>query len=116
MNGWKTEKVFKEPAEVQASIAVNNKDLEHIYEKHIIAELYRKLMTDFIKTDKLDVVKTQDPYYPFNQTIFKAKVKFVPDEFKYASVYENSYEVDGVKFTKEQIEQALYEQFPEYFI
>jgi len=116
-NGWKSIREIKSPIDITARVELS--DIELLYNKNydkklaIVDALYKNLMKEFVSN--FDIPITEHKNFT-RSSVYEAKVRFVPLDVKYSEIFVNKYIVDGVEFSKEQIEQAIKEQFPEYFI
>ena len=98
-----------------AQIEIDNFD--KIPEDVIKVELARELTKGLLETGAIIIVKEPNFMDPFGREVYKGYLDVVKDpNLTNIVMDEYFYEVQNKKFTHEQIEEAVKNTFPEYFI
>jgi len=113
--GWFKEPIKREVEKIVIQVTVTQGT--EIPDEMIKREFSNELAKELFQRDLIVVQKNMNAMTPFEDH-FSAMVKVVPPESDITNVieYGNNFEVEGVSFTKDKVEHALKETFPEYFI
>ena len=113
----------KSATEIIAEIEVTSEALdvakynEKQFEQMIQESLLSKISEEILNHDFLEVERVQgrDPY---SHNIFRGRINIVKnsDSNQKVIINRNKYRVDGQDFSHQQIEEAILNTFPEYFL
>jgi hypothetical protein len=112
---WKSHPTAQKVLRHTSQIDIDNFD--KIPEETIKVEIARQITTDLIESNLITIVKEPKFMDPFGKEVYKGYLDIVKDpNLNNVMIDEYIYEVQNKKFTHEQIEEAVKNTFPEYFI
>ena len=113
-NGWGQVSKRNEILNITAETILRNGT--PVDESLIKEDLAKQLVNEILKRELIDIEQQRDVYNM--NDIFRARVKVSPPESQneYSISYENVFKIQDKEFTAEQVQTALEETFPEYFI
>ncbi len=112
--GWAQKPKRTELQTVTAEVILTNNT--PVDENIIKEEIAKQLGIELLKRELFEIEQQKDVYNM--NDIFRAQVKVSPPESQndYSISYENVFKIQDKEFTAKQVQQALEETFPEYFI
>ncbi len=105
--------VFKKPEKLMCSITVD--PLQSIDEEYLKREAAAKIANEIIFNNYIHVVR-QPSFGLGEKDTYKFYVQVVPNDMTNMILMEDVIIVDGELFNTEQVEKAVKETYPEYFI
>ena len=110
----KTEKIYK-PETIRTQMGFDlyekNSSIDHegLIKSRLIQQLFEGL-SKYVRFDSL--ITTHDPY----KKLVQAEITIVPSDISDVIHNDLVYKVKDIEFTHDQIEEAVLNHFPEYFL